>query len=227
MKLTIIIPAFNESSTISEILEKVYKTDTGSFEKEIIVINDGSTDNTKGILETLKSKYQFTLVNNENNMGKGSAVISALAHAQGDYVLIQDADLEYNPDDYIKLLSAIKPNTAVYGTRNAGNTERGYLAYYIGGRMITSLFNFLFKQKLSDLNTCYKLFALKDLQNMHLESKKFQICEEMSCKAAKAGIAIVEVPISYKPRSFNKGKKIRPKDGFAGVFAIFKYWFQK
>lgn len=224
MVLSIIIPVFNEAKTIAEVIKRVIAVPVFDWEKEIIVVDDGSNDGTEKILKNLQKKYNFLLLRHSENLGKGAAIKTGLKKVKGDFVLIQDADLEYDPNDYQILLAALDKNSpVVYGSRILGKTKRGNLLYYLGGRFLTLFFNFLFGSKLTDINTGYKLFRTDVLKNINLESNGFEFCEEVTAKILKFGYSIKEVPIHYYPRGHSQGKKIRVKDGLIALLTIIKY----
>lgn len=227
MKLSIIIPVFNEEKTIGEIIKKIKKVPIG-VDKEIIVINDGSFDNTKKILEELKKEFGFILLEHQKNQGKGAAIKTGLSKATGDFVLIQDADLEYEPNDYPFLLEPFlkKEAKVVYGSRNLLKNPRSSKSYFFGGQFLTFIFNLFFNEKLTDINTGYKVFAKEVFEKIELKENDFAFCEEITCKIKKLGYKIKEVPIHYYPRNFKEGKKIRWwRDGFKGLITILKYRF--
>lgn len=221
MKLSIIIPAYNEEKTILQILNKI-KESKINFEKEIIVVDDGSTDNTSQLITT--NFPEIILLKNSKNEGKGSAVRTGIENATGDIILIQDADLEYSPDDYPKLLEGFEDEkiNAVYGSRNLKQNSKSTWYFYFGGRFLTWLINLLFGSNLTDVNTGYKLFRKEVFQNIELESKGFEFCVEITAKLLKNHYRIVEVPITYNPRSIKQGKKIRAKDGFSSILRILR-----
>jgi glycosyltransferase involved in cell wall biosynthesis len=228
MTLSIIIPVFNEKKTILEVLKKVEGVDLGSFgiQKEIIIVDDGSTDGTREILENLKNK--FKIVYHPVNLGKGQAIRTGLKFVSGEYVLIQDADLEYDPEDYKKLLDcALKNNAqAVYGSRLLNpHHKRAALSYYLGGIFLNFATNILWGTKITDESTCYKLFKTQTLKSLNLKCRKFEFCPEVTAKIAKRGIKIYEVPISYYPRSKKEGKKIKWRDGLQALWTLIKYKF--
>ncbi|PIQ92861.1 MAG: glycosyl transferase [Parcubacteria group bacterium CG11_big_fil_rev_8_21_14_0_20_39_14] len=228
MVLSIIIPVFNEENLIEEILKRVDNAQVLNWEKEIIVVDDGSTDDSKSKIQNLKSKVQnLRIISHKKNLGKGAAIRTALNYVTGDYVLIQDADLEYSPNDFQKLLSPIQKGEAqiVYGSRNLEPAKRGYFLNFWGGKFLTFLTNLLFKTSLTDINTGYKVFKTEILKNLKLESSRFEFCEEVTARALKAGYKIVEVPISYNPRGVREGKKLRPIDGLVGFWAIVRLKF--
>lgn len=222
-ELTVIIPVYNEVNTIRQILEKI---NCVPIDKEIIVVNDGSTDGTERILKDIKYN-NLKIIHHSSNRGKGAAFLTGLSHAQGEFVIIQDADLEYDPNDYLKLMAAIKENNAdiVLGARFKEGYH-GLLIHRLGNRLLTVLLNLLFNLKLNDCFTCYKLFRRETINKLNLKEQSFTIETEIVAKAAKNGLKIMEVPVSYYPRSYSEGKKIRCKDGFQAIKTIFKYRFQ-
>ena len=228
MILSILIPVYNEKNTISKILEKIEEVnlDKFSIEKEIIIIDDGSTDGTKDILRSLGDKYK--IVYHSKNKGKGSAIRTGLQYVSGDYVIIQDADLEYDPEDYKKLLDFALKNKAkvVYGSRqlNPGN-RHSYRSFYLGGIFLSLVVKFLYGTKITDESTCYKLFKTETIKSIPLKCKRFEFCPEITAKVAKRRIKIYEVPISYHPRSKKEGKKIRWRDGLEALWVLIKYKF--
>ena len=229
-KLSIIIPVFNEKGTILELLKRVKDVNLGNTEKEIIIIDDYSTDGTRDILETLENKHKIFY--QERNIGKGAALKRGFEEATGDIVLVQDADLEYSPADYPRLLQPILEGQAdvVYGSRflksPASRQNRTvYRHGYLFSRALNLLSNLLSGVWLSDMYTCYKVFS-RDATNQiypRLGSKRFGIDPELTAWAAKFNFKIVEVPISYQGRTYKEGKKINWKDGLAAIFHIIKY----
>lgn len=236
MKLSIIVPLFNEEKTIATVLTKLSRLKLRGWNKEVIIVDDGSTD---GSLKKIQNSNRVTksefakdqnnkaklkIFRKGKNQGKGAAIKSGLQYAIGDYVLIQDADNEYNPADIPKLLQKIKTENAkvVYGTRNVRPKRRGYFLYVIGDLFLTSITNLLYSSRLTDLYTGYKLFETKLLRSLKLESKGFEFEAEVTTKILKKGIKIVEVPISYCPRTFAEGKKIGLKDAIIGLATILK-----
>lgn len=229
MTLSIIIPVYNEKSTILEILKQIEAVDLSNlgFEKEIIIVDDGSTDGTSELLKGLKDKYK--IISHSKNQGKGEAIRTGLKYASGHYTIIQDADLEYHPSDYKLLLECAFKNNAqvVYGSRplKKENKKSSFL-YYLGGIFLTWLTNILYHTKISDEATGYKMFETKLLKSIPLKSKGFEFCPEITAKVAKRGIKIQEVPINYSPRSLKAGKKIKWwKDGLKAVWTLIKYRF--
>lgn len=228
-KLSIIIPVYNEKDTILEILNKVQNADLGEVEKEIIVVDDFSKDGTREILRNAGDEYK--IVYHDKNRGKGMAIRTGLEHVTGDWVVIQDADLEYDPADYVKLLECAKKNNAqaVYGSRTA-NFKRGAtsgLLYALGGLFVTLLTNILYKTQLTDEATCYKLFKADLIKSIPLSCQRFEFCPEITAKIAKRSIKIFEIPINYYPRHKREGKKINWKDGLEAIWTLIKYKFKK
>jgi len=225
MKLSIIIPVFNEKNTIKEIIKRVFEAQTFGIEKEIIVVDDGSTDGTKEILENLKKEFSFILIDSHSdkqNHGKGAAIQAGLKYVSGNFVLIQDADLEYNPKDYPILLKPLidQETDIVYGSRYLIKTPHSSFRYYLGGRILTFIFNLLFSAHLTDINTGYKVFKAEIIRNINLQEKDFAFCEEITAKVIRKGYKIKEVAISYSPRSIKEGKKIKFRDGIKGLWTI-------
>jgi dolichol-phosphate mannosyltransferase len=225
MRLSIIIPAYNEERTLAEIINKINDT-TLPVEKEIIVVDDCSTDGTRDKLKDVKN---IIVLEHKKNTGKGAAIATGLKCATGDFVIIQDADLEYDPKDYVSLLSPVMEGKAevVYGSRNLGGkkNKHSYFLYYLGGVLLSKLTNLLYGTHITDEATCYKLFKKEVLDNLQLKYKRFEFCPEVTAKIAKKGIDIMEVPISYYPRKKSEGKKINAMDGFKAMWVLFKYRF--
>ncbi len=224
MKLSVIIPAFNEKNTIMEIIGRVLKT---PFNKEVIVVDDGSTDGTAEILKRIPPGVK--VITHDRNLGKGRAVRSGLETASGDVIIIQDADLEYNPEEYPKLVAPIEEGFAdvVYGSRNAlGNNPRSSFGFYFGGVLLSKITNLLYGAKLTDEATCYKVFRADIIKNLKLESKGFEFCPEVTGKLLRRGVHIREIPISYRPRRKAEGKKITWKDGLRAVYHLVKWRFK-
>lgn len=229
MRLSIIIPAYNESGTIKQVLDRVADADVLDWEKEIIIVDDGSTDNSKVKMQNAKSQFKIqnlNIIRHEKNLGKGAAIRTALNYATGDYAIIQDADLEYDPAEYKILLEALEPKAgAIFGSRELSPQRRGYKHYVLGVKILTGFANLLFGSNLTDIYTCYKLISLPLLKSLNLESNGFEIEAEITTKLLRRGIKIKEAPINYSPRRFAEGKKIRALDGFEGIWTILKYKF--
>lgn len=226
MKLSIIIPVFNEKNTIETIIRRVRAVEV-ELEKEIIVVDDASEDGTRQILEKLNHPDMKTYFHSKNQ-GKGSALRTAFSKAEGDIILIQDADLEYDPNDYGKLLEPLLDGRAdvVFGSRFLGGPHRVlYFWHYVGNKIITTLINVFSNLNLNDMETCYKVFKRELLNKITLKSKRFGIEPEMTIKFAKLKCKIYEVPISYSGRDYSEGKKIGWKDGVAAIFHIIRFKF--
>ncbi|MFH0853962.1 MAG: glycosyltransferase family 2 protein [bacterium] len=227
MKLSIIIPVFNEAKTIKKILYLIKKTDIGNIEKEIIIIDDGSTDGTKDILKDIGAEYKIIFKN--KNEGKGSAIKIGFLESSGDILIIQDADLEYNPNEYSELIKPIIDGHAdvVYGSRFSNYKPHRilYFWHFLINKFLTLFSNILTNLTLSDMETCYKVFNRKsiDLIKNKITAKRFGIEPELTALVAKNKLKIFEVGISYFGRAYDEGKKIKWKDGFAAVWHIIKY----
>jgi glycosyltransferase involved in cell wall biosynthesis len=223
MTLSIIIPVFNEEETLEEVLNRVSAAPVFDYRKEIIVVDDGSTDGTRELLERLRGKFNFVHLRHPANFGKGRAIQTGLEKVSGQLVLIQDADLEYNPLNYQDLLKIFKKNNSVvYGSRNIAPKRRGYFHYVLGVWFLTTFVNLLFGSKLTDVYTCYKLFPADSIRSIPLESNGFEFEAEITAKLLSRGHQIKEVPIDYNPRRFKEGKKIRFKDGLKGLWTILR-----
>lgn len=226
--LSIIVPCFNEQATIRKIVDLIVSAKTPGFKKEIVIVDDGSTDDTPNIIRLLLHQ-EIKTVTLDKNRGKGNAVREGIKHATGDLVLIQDADLEYNPEDYQKLLEPISESGAsvVYGSRILKKTNKkgAGLIPYLGGIFLSKLTNFLYNTDVTDVCTCYKVFDSKLLKNLDLKCTRFEFCHEVTARVAKRGVEIVEIPISYNPRSVAEGKKIKWRDGVEAIWTLIKYRF--
>lgn len=221
MQLSVIIPVLNEESTIKSILSKVINL---KDVYEVIVVNDGSTDNTLEILEKLKKTAKYNkglrIISHKTNLGKGSAIRTGIKKVKGDFVIIQDADLEYDPNEFTKLTNIATENKAIYGSRIMGKSKYAYLRTYLGNRAITTFCNILFGSKLTDCYTCYKLIPSNIFKSLNLKSHGFEIEAEITAKLLKKKIEIDEVAINYSPRSYEKGKKIKAKDAIIGALKL-------
>ncbi len=223
LKLSVIIPCYNEQATIQEIVRQVQ--DTG-LAHEIIIADDGSTDGTRDLLAQLEGIEGIEIVYHERNQGKGAAVRTGLQLATGEVMLIQDADLEYDPRDYPALLRPIQEGRAkaVYGSRFLGGPRRTMFFWHmVGNRFLTLTTNILFDTILSDMETCYKMFTADIARNLHLKSSGWGFDPEITVKILKQGVRIYEVPISYAGREREEGKKISWRDGFTVLWTLLKY----
>jgi glycosyltransferase involved in cell wall biosynthesis len=252
MKLSIIIPVFNEEKTILEVLDRVNSVEIHGVKKEIIAVDDASTDATASVISNFPLGFargeqfpprlrsgraisNYKIFRHKKNLGKGAAVRTGIKHATGDYIIIQDADLEYNPKDIVRLLEPIKSNNAVvvYGTRlkrlpNFSRDERTprFVLHYIGNRFLSFLTSILYGQWLTDMETCYKIFPSKIAKNLNIHAKGFDFEPEITAKLLKKGIKIVEVPIVTNPRGYKEGKKLRTlRDGSVAFWTLLKYRF--
>lgn len=231
--LSIVIPAYNEEKNLSEVIEKVKGVDLSGLKvkKEIIVIDDGSTDRTVEVAKKIKG---IKLIVKKRNEGKGSAVAAGIKNSSGDIIIIQDADLEYEPNEYPRIILPIldKKYKVVYGSRFLGikkgnylmrKHKNAYLSSYLGSRLITRLTNLLFFSNITDEATCYKCFESSLIKSINIENKRFHWEPEVTAKILKKNIKIYEVPISYNPRSYDEGKKINWIDGLEAIWTLIKY----
>jgi glycosyltransferase involved in cell wall biosynthesis len=224
-KLSVVIPAYNEAKTIEEIVRQVRAV---PIHKEIIIVDDGSIDGTRQALDRLAGLPDVHVYFHERNMGKGAAVRTAIQHVSGDAVLIQDADLEYDPRDYPALLRPLQEGRArvVYGSRFLGGPRRAMLFWHmIANKLLTLATNILYDTILSDMETCYKLFDVEVIRSIPLRARGFELEPEITAKVLKRGHRIYEVPISYAGREYEEGKKIRGRDALIAMWTLLKYRF--
>jgi glycosyltransferase involved in cell wall biosynthesis len=226
MKLSIIIPAYNERNTIKEILRRVRAVDLGEIAKEIIVVDDGSTDGTSDILK-LEEDSTTKVIRQDENRGKGTAIRAALHQTTGDYIIIQDADLEYDPEDYRVMLAPVLKRKAdvVYGSRFTGEHRDMLYWHWLGNKFLNLVTNILYNTTLSDMETCYKLFSRDSLKGIEIESAGFDFEPEITAKLLKKKVRIYEVPVSYAGREYDEGKKIVWMDGLKALWTLIKYRF--
>jgi dolichol-phosphate mannosyltransferase len=220
--VSVIVPVYNEAAHIDELLQAIHAS---PVKKEIVIVDDGSTDGTREKLQALAPSDDVTVVFHERNYGKGAAIRTALAYARGEYILIQDSDLEYDPQDYPALLKPLAEGKAnvVYGVR-PDRPERG-LRFFLGAKLLTHLTNILYGAGIHDEATCYKVVRRSLLAQVQLECHRFEFCPEVTAKLCRMGEKIAEVPISYHPRSAMEGKKIRHSDGWQAIWTLIRYRF--
>ena len=228
MKLSIVIPVYNEEATLAEIVRRVQAT---PYDKELIIVDDASKDRSREILQGLVKDYDnIRLFFHDRNQGKGAALRTGFSQVTGDVVLIQDADLEYNPTDYPELLKPIERGVAdvVYGSRLIGGAPHRVLFFwhYVGNKTVTTLSNMFTNLNLTDMETCYKVFKAEVLKEIKIKSDRFGVEPELTAKIARQRCRVYEVPISYDGRDYSEGKKITWKDGIAALYYIirFRFW---
>lgn len=232
MKVSIIIPVFNEQATIRQILQKVREAKLpAGFSKEIVIVNDASSDKTLSILNSMKVET----ISHKYNMGKGAAIVTGAKKAAGDLILIQDADLEYDPQDYVRLLAPFKDKSCsvVYGSRLMdyplvlwGQNKTPLPFHWLANKMLTFLTNILYGNSVTDMETCYKIFRKSVFNSLNIQAKRFDFEPEVTAKILKMGIKIIEIPIKVKPRDYKQGKKIGWRDGLMAIWTLVKYRFQ-
>ena len=229
MKLSIVIPVYNEVKTIAELATRVSRVHIPAMEKEIIIVDDCSSDGTREVLEDIgRGQEDLKILYHNYNQGKGAALRTGFKAVTGDTVIIQDADLEYDPREYPRLLEPIMDGRAdvVYGSRFLGGPHRVlFFWHYLGNKFLTLLSNTMTNLNLTDMETCYKVFNRKVLEEISLKSNRFGIEPEFTAKIARKRFRIYEVPISYSGRDYSEGKKITWRDGFVAIFTIFRFRF--
>lgn len=225
MKLSVVIPVYNEKGTVLELLSQVKAVK--DIDKEIVIVDDFSTDGTREILEKLqKEDKSVKIIFKPSNSGKGATLREGFQRTTGEYVIVQDADLEYDPQDYHKLLAELKDEkTVIYGSRFSGDYKDMSSLHYIGNKLLTIITNLFYGEKLTDMETCYKLIPGDFIRGVKIRSNRFNFEPEITAKILKSGMKIVEVPISYRGRSFSEGKKITWRDGISALFTLIKFRF--
>jgi glycosyltransferase involved in cell wall biosynthesis len=223
------MPVYNEAKTINEIIRRVEDAPIGDVRKELIIVDDGSKDGTREVLRELSQNSPHRFYFHGQNMGKGAALRTGLHYATGDVILIQDADLEYDPAEFAELIKPILEGRAdvVYGSRlTGGKVARAFnFWHYIGNKLLTFVTNVLYNAILSDMETCYKVFRADVIKNIQIKSNRFDFEPEITAKVLKRKYKLYEMPISYYGRDFSEGKKITWRDGFAAIWALVKYRF--
>ncbi len=225
MKVSVVIPVYNEIHTIREIVERVQRTGIPS---EIVIVDDGSKDGTRDLLKEMDGKDGVRVILHEKNQGKGAAVVTGMCSATGDVLLVQDADLEYDPRDYPALLKPIEEGIAqvVYGSRFLGAPRRSTMFWHmVANKLLTLMTNILYNNILTDMETGYKVFRREVVQNMTIHARRFDFEPEFTAKILKRKYRIFEVPITFNPRDYSEGKKIKLKDAFEAVWTLVKYRF--
>jgi glycosyltransferase involved in cell wall biosynthesis len=225
MNISVIIPAYNEINTIEEILQRVQAVQLAN---EILVVDDGSTDGTRALLGQLNGRQGVRVILHERNQGKGAAVVTGIQHARGELLLIQDADLEYDPRDIPALLKPIEEGLAdvVFGSRFLGAARRSTMFWHmVANHLLTLMTNILYDSILTDMETGYKLFRRKVVQDIRIHARRFDFEPEFTAKILKRKVRIFEVPITFNPRDYEEGKKIGLRDAFEAVWTLLKYRF--
>jgi glycosyltransferase involved in cell wall biosynthesis len=225
MNLTVVIPVYNEAGNIKEIIRRVQSQQLAN---EIVVVDDGSTDGTRDILKELDGRDNLRVILHDRNQGKGAAVVTGMRAARGDILLIQDADLEYDPRDYPHMLQPIQEEIAdvVYGSRFLGGPRRVAMFWHmVANKLLTVMTNILYNTILTDMETGYKVFRRDVIEGMTIKARRFDFEPEFTAKVLKRRYRIFEVPITFNPRDYSQGKKIKLKDAFAAVWTLLKYRF--
>lgn len=227
--VSILIPVYNEARFLTQVLDRVEAVDFCGLQKQIILVDDGSTDGTLEILKAYENRAPYQVFYHQRNQGKGAALRTALQHASGDIIVIQDADLEYDPIDYPELLQVILDGKAdvVYGSRlTAGKPVRAFnVLHYFGNKFLTLMTNLLYNTTLTDMETCYKAFRAEVIKPIRIRANRFDFEPEITAKVLKKKVRLFEAPISYNGRNFDEGKKITWRDGLSAMWTLCKYRF--
>lgn len=228
MKLSAIVPVHNEESTIDEVIRQVRAVDLGDIELELVIVDDASTDGTPGRLEAYRGQPDITVLSHGTNRGKGAGIRTGLESVTGDIVVIQDADLEYDPRDYPRLVAPIIEGRAdvVFGSRFLGSHENMAFINWLANKILAWSATILFGRRVTDEATCYKAFSTEVLRSFDLECERFEFCPEVTAKTLRRGYRLVEVPINYHARTVEAGKKIRATDGLEAIWTLVRYRFR-
>ena len=228
MKLSVIVPAYNEEETIDEIIKRVRAVDLGDVDLEMVIVDDASTDGTPERLKTYRGEAGITVLRHDSNRGKGAAIRTGLDSASGDLVVIQDADLEYDPNDYPRLIKPIIDGDAdvVFGSRFAGSVQNMRYINVVANKVLAWAATLLFGKRITDEATCYKVLTTDTLRSFDLQCERFEFCPEVTAKTLRRGYRLVEVPITYRARTIETGKKIRARDGLEAIWTLLRFRFK-
>jgi glycosyltransferase involved in cell wall biosynthesis len=228
LKLSVIVPVYNEEETIDEVIKRVQAVELGDVDMEIVLVDDASTDRTPALLETYRGQPGIMVISHPSNRGKGAAIRTGLDSASGDLVVIQDADLEYDPNDYPRLIKPIIDGRAdvVFGSRFAGSIQNMRYANLVANKLLAWSATLLFGKRITDEATCYKVLATDTLRSFDLQCERFEFCPEVTAKTLRRGYRLVEVPITYRARTVEKGKKIRARDGLEAIWTLLRFRFK-
>jgi glycosyltransferase involved in cell wall biosynthesis len=224
----VIVPAYNEEATIDEVIRRIEDVDLGDMDVEIVIVDDASTDSTRRLLEAHHGRPGIKVLRHESNRGKGAAIRTGLDSVSGDLVVIQDADLEYDPNDIPGLVKPIVDEAAdvVFGSRFAGSVQNMRLRNLVANKVLAWTATLLFGQRVTDEATCYKVFVTDTLRSFDLECERFEFCPEVTAKTLRRGYRLVEVPIDYRARTTETGKKIKARDGLEAIWTLLRFRFK-